>query len=206
MHALREAPVAADPAYRPDRDLRLVAAAAAGDADAFAVLHAYFVGPITATVERLAGAIDPGGVGDLVQEIFLRLARSLHLWTPARGASLNTWVYTMVRNHCFDALKRRRLRAVSLSGEVASAAQSLGDPSEGPYQQLLAAELHSLVGRALERLPQEQRTILELRQNTELEYEEIAEELGLTLGTVKSRLARARSALRRELADYLAAS
>ncbi|MBL8898374.1 MAG: sigma-70 family RNA polymerase sigma factor [Planctomycetes bacterium] len=202
--ALAERPAA--PGRRASFDPDVVAAAASGDAEAFAVLHAQLVKPISATVERLVGGVLPNDVADVVQDIFRRLARELHRWTPARGASLNTWIYTLVRNHCFDVLKRKRLPMVALEGYVAEAAAAL-EAREPSVPELLAfEELRQSAADAIARLPQEQRTIVRLRVEEQKEPLEIAAVLGLALGTVKSRLARARDALRHELRAFLAAS
>jgi RNA polymerase sigma-70 factor (ECF subfamily) len=193
-------------ARRASFDPAVVAAAAQGDGRAFAELHAQLVAPITATVERLVGGVYPNDVEDVVQDIFRRLARELHRWTPSRGASLNTWTYTLVRNHCFDVLKRKRLPVVALDGRAAEAAAAL-ETREPSVPELLAfEELRESAAEAIARLPMEQRTIVRLRVEEQKEPLEIAAVLGLALGTVKSRLARARQSLRDELRGFLAAS
>jgi RNA polymerase sigma-70 factor (ECF subfamily) len=141
---------------------------------------------------------------DLSQEVFLRVFRTL----PAfRGQSaLRTWIYRIVVNQARNRQRwwRRRHRShqVSLDEHI----QAHGDlpektnggaPDTVPDRKELAQQIHV----ALDRLPFDQRTALVLRELEGLRYEEIAFSLGLPVGTVKSRLTRARQALREELGD-----
>lgn len=185
-------------------DPQVISAAASGDSQAFAQIYSHFEAPITATVERLVGSLHPGDVPDVVQEIFHRLARQLHRWTPERGASLNTWTYTIVRNHCFDVLKRRRLPTISLSNEGSLVASTLGSEAAEAVEVLEFQELENHIDQAIRRLPKEQQIVVNLRREDELDTLQIATRLKLSLGTVKSRLARARAALRHELRHILA--
>jgi RNA polymerase sigma-70 factor, ECF subfamily len=143
---------------------------------------------------------------DLSQEVFLRVFRTIHNF---RGhSSLRTWIYRIAVNQARNRHRfwRRRHRAdqVSLDLHV----QTHGDfPSRGelgPDRVLAQKELADQLQRALDHLPFDQRTAIVLREVDGLSYEEIAYSLGVAVGTVKSRLTRARQALRLELREVRA--
>ncbi len=137
---------------------------------------------------------------DACQEIFLRVWRGL----PAfRGeAKVETWVFQVAWNHLRtrEAGRRRRPRAVEpRAGERGSVPLDVRDPRPGPERRAAAREELHRVECALARLPLAQRAVVWLRDGECLSYEEIARVLGVPVGTVRSRLARARAALRKEL-------
>jgi RNA polymerase sigma-70 factor (ECF subfamily) len=139
---------------------------------------------------------------DLSQEVFLRVFRTIHTF---RGqSSLRTWIYRIVVNQARNRQRwwRRRHRSeqVSLDAHVAK----FGDLESGndvatPERAFARKETAVRIWQALERLPFDQRTALVLREIDGLRYDEIAFSLGIAVGTVKSRLTRARQALREEL-------
>ena len=139
---------------------------------------------------------------DLSQEVFLRVFRTIHSF---RGQSaLRTWIYRIVVNQARNRQRwwRRRHRAqqVSLDEHI----QTHGDLPErtngdAPDTLLNRKELAEQIRVALDDLPFDQRTALVLREIDGLSYEEIGFSLGIAVGTVKSRLARAREALRARL-------
>jgi RNA polymerase sigma-70 factor, ECF subfamily len=138
---------------------------------------------------------------DLSQEVFLRVFRTL---SGFRGqSSLRTWIYRIVINQARNRQRwwRRRHRSdlISLDEHL----RQFGDmESKGevlPDRLLASKETASRIWQALERLPFDQRTALILREIDGLRYEEIAFSLDIAVGTVKSRLTRARQALRAEL-------
>ena len=138
---------------------------------------------------------------DLSQEVFLRVFRTL---SSFRGQSaLRTWIYRIVINQARNRQRwwRRRHRSSQVSldehlqqfGDVESKTEVL------PDRQLASKETAARIWQALDRLPFDQRTALILREIDGLRYDEIAFSLGVAVGTVKSRLTRARQALRAEL-------
>jgi len=140
---------------------------------------------------------------DLSQEVFLRVFRTIHAF---RGQSaLRTWIYRIVINQARNRQRwwRRRHRAqqVSLDQHI----QNHGDLPEpdgvGPDRLLGQKQLAERIRVALDKLPFDQKTALVLREIDGLSYDEIGFSLGIAVGTVKSRLARAREALRAELRD-----
>jgi RNA polymerase sigma-70 factor (ECF subfamily) len=139
---------------------------------------------------------------DLSQEVFLRVFRTIHAF---RGQSaLRTWIYRIVINQARNRQRwwRRRHRSeqVSLDEHVLQHGEpGLANEMAAPDRILGRKELASSIWRALDRLPFEQRTAVVLREIDGMSYDEIAFSLGIAVGTVKSRLTRARGALRSQL-------
>jgi RNA polymerase sigma-70 factor (ECF subfamily) len=138
---------------------------------------------------------------DLSQEVFLRVFRTISTF---RGQSaLRTWIYRIVINQARNRQRwwRRRHRAdqVSLDEHLAQFGDMASTGDALPDRLLASKETAARIWQALERLPFDQRTALILREVDGLRYEEIAFSLGVAVGTVKSRLTRARQALRAEL-------
>ena len=138
---------------------------------------------------------------DLSQEVFLRVFRTLGRF---RGQSaLRTWIYRIVVNQARNRQRwwRRRHRSDQVS--LDEYLQKFGDMESRhevlPDRQLASKETAARIWQALDRLPFDQRTALLLREVEGLRYEEIAYSLDVALGTVKSRLTRARQTLRAEL-------
>src|SRR5918995_5057523 len=138
---------------------------------------------------------------DLSQEVFLRVFRTL---SSFRGHSaLRTWIYRIVINQARNRQRwwRRRHRSsqVSLDEHLQQCGELESTGTVLPDRALASKETAERIWRALDRLPFDQRTALILREIDGLRYEEIAFSLGVAVGTVKSRLTRARQALRAEL-------
>ena len=141
---------------------------------------------------------------DLSQEVFLRVFRTIHTF---RGQSaLRTWIYRIVINQARNRQRwwrrRHRSQQVSLDEHI----RDHGDPPEqsnggSPDRMLGRKEMADRIRMALDGLPFDQRTALVLREVDGLSYDEIGFSLGIAVGTVKSRLARAREALRAQLRD-----
>ena len=184
------------------REASLVHRCAAGDEEAYAELVDGHQRMVYQLAFHLLG--DHDEALDLSQEVFLRVFRTVHTF---RGQSaLRTWLYRIVINQARNRLRwwRRRHRAdqVSLDEHIRSHGE-LAAKGEftSPDRLLGQKELAGRLWLALDRLPFEQRSAIVLREIDGLRYEEIAFSLGVAVGTVKSRLARAREALREELRD-----
>lgn len=162
--------------------------------------------PVIATIFRFLGPGWRREVEDIAQEVFLKVFRALGSFDPAR-AKFTTWVYTFVRNHCYDVLKRRRLPTTSLHAVPADEpARDVADGRElVPHESLENQELGRRIGEAIATLGEDQRMVFVLREYENLEYAEIAAITGVNEGTVKSRLFRAKEALRAQLAPWLKA-
>lgn len=147
------------------------------------------------TALRLAG--DRAEADDLTQETMLKAYRA---WPSfRRGTNARAWMLTILYNTFYN-LRRRQKRAAHHTSRLA--AESRRDPMRNdPEARLLGAAVERGVLRAIGSLPGQQREILLLRALEELSYDEISERLGVPVGTVKSRLSRARSFVRRSLAS-----
>jgi RNA polymerase sigma-70 factor (ECF subfamily) len=184
-----------------DREATLVQRCAAGDENASAELVAEHQRTVVQLATNLLG--DRDEALDLSQEVFLRVFRTIHRF---RGhSSLRTWIYRIAVNQARNRHRfwRRRHRAdqVSLDQHVAAHGDVFSGFGPTPERVLAQKELAVRLRDALDRLPFDQRTAIVLREVDGLSYEEIAYSLGLAVGTVKSRLTRARQALRAELGD-----
>jgi RNA polymerase sigma-70 factor (ECF subfamily) len=183
-----------------------VLAAQQGDPAASRAIVEALHRPIIATIYRFLGTGYRREVEDLAQEVFLKVFRALGRFDPSR-AKFTTWVYTFVRNHCYDVLKRRRIPTTSMHAAAPDeAARDFPDRRElQPPQDAENQELGRRIGEALASLGEDQRMVFVLREYESLDYSEIAEITGVNEGTVKSRLFRAKEALRQQLAPYLKA-
>ena len=119
-------------------------------------------------------------------------------------ASFSTWLFRLTSNICIDFLRRKKRRqetslTESYDDSDEGAELSVPDAQPGPEQQAMTNETKIELARAMEQLSPEHREILQLRVIEDLQYEQIADILGVRVGTVKSRLARARLALRKIL-------
>ena len=148
-------------------------------------------------VFSLCVALAAGDAEDLAQETFLRVFKSIADFDPRGPATLRSWILVIARRLCHDRARHVR-RGVEIAVQPPAYA---ADPAAGPEERAVAASLRARVRVAMARLPEEQRLVLALREWEGLEYEEIAAVDGVPVGTVRSRLARARAALREALSD-----
>ncbi len=173
----------------------LVKAAQRGDLDAFNELILYYQHRVYNLAYHLLQ--DPAAADDATQEAFISAYRALDRF---RGGSFRAWLLRIVTNACYDEMRRRkRRRSISLEdfGEMDEEANPyLRDKAELPEQAVQRDELGQWLEREMERLPEEQRTVLYLVDRLGFSYEEAAETMDTALGTVKSRLARARAKMR----------
>jgi RNA polymerase sigma-70 factor (ECF subfamily) len=135
---------------------------------------------------------DPEEAVDVAQEVLVRALREPKFFDP--GFQMKAWLYRVTTNLCFNRVRDRRRRAAILAAEPFARA-------EEPHQSgnVLRAERATRIRRALDRLSENHRRILELRYWGDLSYGEIGDTLGIKLGTVMSRLSRARA----QLAEHL---
>jgi len=186
-------------------DLRLVEALRFGEEQAYEELIARFQQPVYALALRLLDG--PSEAGDVVQEVFLKVFRNIGSF---RGQStLKTWIYRITVNEAHNARRwffRHRRREVDLDSgpdETRNWKENIPDGSRSPFDQAFGYEQQVMVEAALQKINPIFREAVVLRDISDLSYEEIAEILGVSLGTVKSRILRGREALRDELAGTL---
>lgn len=164
-----------------------------GDRDAFRALFEAHQDKIYSIALRFSG--NQALAMDIAQDTFLKLFSSL---SDFRGdAAFSTWVYRLVVNSCLDH-KRRSWRMMPMADEVIAVLRAPGDALHA----LLHSEMQGRVQGAIEKLPADQRIVVVLRYTEGLSYEEIAEVLGCSLGTVASRLNRAHKVLERRLSQW----
>ncbi|MDD9799948.1 MAG: RNA polymerase sigma factor RpoE [Gammaproteobacteria bacterium] len=181
-----------------DTDQALVARVQAGDRDAFNLLVARYQWKIGGVIAR--HVFDPRDVEDLCQEVFIRAYRAL---PGFRGDSLfYTWLYRIAVNSAknFLASSGRRMRSASVAVEDAAqaGAAALRDGAT-PEGNILQRELSQCLQAALRNLPAVFREALLMREMDGLSYDEIAGVMDCPVGTVRSRIFRAREALSAEL-------
>lgn len=181
-------------------DRALIDRSRRGDLDAFNQLVRRYERSVFNTAYRLTGSYDDAS--DIAQEAFVRSWNNLKSF---RGDSaFSTWIYRIVTNVFLDDRKRKRARpSRSLEEEMdldeSSVARQFEDPAPGPEELAEGDERRRLLEQAIATLPEAQRIMVVLYHNQGLAYDEIAEITGLPMGTVKSRLNRARLALRDKL-------
>jgi RNA polymerase sigma-70 factor, ECF subfamily len=193
-------PPAAPPASSGDTDLMLVERTVAGDQKAFGLL----VMKYQRRIERLIGRMvrDTDLVEDIAQETFIRAYRAL---SQFRGeAQFYTWLYRIAVNTAKKALVDLRrdpvvsesaLRGGNDDEEETSGVENELTSAETPETVLAAKEIAAAVNSAMEALPEELRQAVTLREIEGLSYEEIAEVMNCPIGTVRSRIFRAREAI-----------
>jgi RNA polymerase sigma-70 factor (ECF subfamily) len=179
-----------------------------GDESAYETLIARFQHPVYSLVYRLM--TDPCEACDVVQEVFLKVFRNVHSF---RGqSSLKTWIYRIAVNEASNHRRwfsRHRKQEVGLEVEEEgnkTYRDTLPDNTASPFETVLNQEKRVLIEQALAAVNPIFRSAVVLRDLEDLSYEEIAEVLQVSLGTVKSRILRGREALRRSLAGQLDAA
>jgi RNA polymerase sigma-70 factor (ECF subfamily) len=184
-----------------DEDARILRGLRAGIDEAYEELIQRFQQPVYNVVYRLLG--NPNDASDVVQDVFLKIFRSVGSFREQ--SSLRTWIYRIAVNEAhnhrrwFSRHCRREVPLENEREEQTQAVELATDPGRSPYDQALDSENRMLIERALAQINPTFRTAVVLRDIENLSYEEIAEILQLSLGTVKSRILRGREALRREL-------
>ena len=175
-----------------------------GDTDAYRDFVTAFEGRVHHMVYRLVGSRFPADVEDITQDIFVKLFRSLPQFDAERGTKLSSWVFTFVKNYCFDVLKKKRIRTVPLEGTSDDGhVVEIASNVRGPRNELELEELGHLIGHAVDELPREQKLAFVLREYEGMAYTEIAEITNSSEGTVKSRIHRAKEALRFRLRSII---
>jgi len=186
-------------------DARLASALRDRSEEAYELLVSRFQQPVYNLVYRLLA--DPGESCDVVQEVFLKIFRNIG--TFRSQSSLKTWIYRIAVNEVHNYRRwffRHRRQEVVLEDE-SQGGKNFGDtvPDRGrsPYECALDGEKRVMIEQALARINPMFRAAVVLRDVEDLSYEEIADILNISLGTVKSRITRGRDAMRRQLEGRL---
>ena len=158
-----------------------------GDQSAFAILYRRRQQGIFRFALQMCGS--PAHAEDITQEVFLVLIRESHRYEPARG-SLNAFLFGIARNHLLRRLERERFYAPLCTDDEREL--EVEEQTEGLLEQLSRNETVEQVRRAVLSLPERYREVVVLCELEEMSYAETAEVLGCAIGTVRSRLHRAR--------------
>lgn len=193
--------LAADNAPEEEDDA-LVQRAQKGDRHAFNRLVGRYQGQMYAVAFRIVG--DGELAADATQDAFLAAYKKLSQYT---SGNFRAWLTRVVKNQCFDMLRYRQRRPATSLDDLLLEPNDRGfaweqDSTPRPDEVLQRAEVSSWLERAIQQLPVDQRTTLVLSDIQEYSYEEIADMMDVELGTVKSRLFRARRKLRELLQDH----
>jgi len=173
----------------------LVQRTLAGDERAFTCLVETYQNSVYNLAYRMLG--DAAEAEDAAQETFLRMYTRLHTYDPNR--KLSSWILSIASHYCIDRLRRRKHGLVSLDDVVSW--RWLPSREEAPEERALRGEQRDEVMQLLQGLPPHYRAVLILRYWNDMSYEEIADALEATQGTVKSRLHRARKMLAQRVAS-----
>ncbi len=183
------------------QETELIARAVAGDGEAFGELVRPFEAKVYGLAYRMCGNRDDAY--DLSQEAFLKVYRALGRF---RGqSSFSTWLYRVVSNTCLDQMRRKKRSAAvaslddPLDTESGVLQREVADSTFEPEQLALRSEVAAEVQSAVSHLAPDHRLAILLRDYQDMPYEEIASVMGCNLGTVKSRISRARAALRQRI-------
>ena len=189
------------------QEAAVIAELKAGSEEAYARLIGEFHQPIYSLIYRMVS--DPSDAADTTQEVFLKVFRGMKHFHGE--STLKTWIYRIALH---EAANRRRwwfrhkaqetpIEPMDTGTFEYSLEDQLVDPGESPFDTFAHEEVRAAVEQALADVPEPYRTSLILRDLEEMSYEEIAEVLQISLGTVKSRITRGRDALRKRLTGYV---
>lgn len=175
----------------PQDELELIALARDGDVSSFNQLVRRYQACVYQTAFRVLG--ETQAALDATQDAFVSALRHLRSF---RGGSFKSWLMRIVTNACYDQLRVKQRQHSTPLEALPAQGQNLPTASESPQDLAERIELGNLIQRGLATMPSEQRVTLVLADIEEFSYEEIAEITRAGVGTVKSRLARARGHLR----------
>ncbi len=177
----------------------LVRAAQAGDAEAFRALYERHVAGVHALARSIVGETE--GAEDVTQTTFLRAWKELPRLRDR--AAFRVWIRQTARRASVDELRRRGSHRAASLDQVEEEGEAVASDDAAPEDLVLSTERTERIRRAVDTLPEHQRSVVVLHHLDGLEVREVAEVLGVPFGTVLSRLARAREALHRKLAGVV---
>ena len=181
----------------------LITDAQNGNLDAFNTLVLHYQDSVFNTALRILG--DEDQAADAAQDAFISAFKSI---SSFRGGSFKAWLMRTVTNVCYDELRRRKRRPTTPlepdtgNGEEMDSPRWLADPGMTPDQEAEANEVEHAIQHCLDNLPLEFKTVVVMADIQGMDYIEVASSVRVPLGTIKSRLARARLRLRECLQGY----
>ncbi len=193
--------------YMGKSDDELITLCADGDISAFDSIVERYKLPIFNFIYRYI--MDYENAEDLTQEVFLRVYKNIKNYRPEKS-QFRTWIYRIASNLCKNELRNRKRRAKIFIEDVnfeyegeQDIMQNVQSDSESMLHRLENYELKKIISRNISSLPEKYRVVLILRDIQNLPYEEISKIIDKPVGTVKSRLNRARLMLREKMQNYL---
>lgn len=187
--------------FNQEEDYQIIGKILGGDIDAFATLQKKYFKAITLLVGRMIR--NQEDTKDIVQETFIRAY--LNLSSFRREYSFHSWLFKIASNLCIDFMRRKRLQTISIEQPFPLSDEEMGFdiPDEGSSAdtEIIRTERNKLLKDALDSLPENYRKVIELRHFEEMDYKQIADTLGIPIGTVKAHLFRARKLLLELLKD-----
>jgi RNA polymerase sigma-70 factor (ECF subfamily) len=188
---------------RAEEDAIFVRRAISGDEQAIKSLIKRYRNPVAQIVYKLVR--DRSQLEDLTQEVFIKAFQHLNDFDYQHQFA--SWLFKITNNHCIDYIRKRRLRVYSIDDQVKTDDSEVGyeipDSTYEPDLNLLREQKSRLIRQAIDSLPKKYREVILLRHREELSYEEIAEETGLPVNTIKVQLFRAREMLYKFLKDKI---
>jgi RNA polymerase sigma-70 factor (ECF subfamily) len=185
----------------PNDDPRLIHRALRGDVEAFNALVLRYQDSVYTLTYRIMG--ERHSAADATQEAFISAFRHLETY---RGGSFRSWLLRIATNTCYDELRRRKRRPTTsleeLPGADSEDGPTLPAAIDTPEQALQQRELNDAIQNCINGLSDDQRVVLVMSDVQGISYQEIADATGAQLGTVKSRLSRARLGVRRCLQAF----
>lgn len=184
-------------------EVALIRSAKKGDLDAFNRLVLEYQDMLYAQAYRMMG--EPQSAEDATQEAFISAYRKLHTY---RGGSFRAWLLRIVTNACYDELRRRKrrpttpLEPLDADNEEIESPRWIIDPGESPEESAQRSELGRAIQNCLQDLPEDFRAVVLLVDVQGLDYSEAAQSIGTPVGTIKSRLSRARVRMRECLQGF----
>ena len=181
----------------------LIQDAQRGDLESFNSLVLHYQDLLFNAAVRILG--DEDLAADATQEAFISAFRSIRAY---RGGSFKAWLMRTVTNACYDELRRQKRRPTTPlepegdDGDTADSTRWLADPKMTPAEQAEADELEHAIQHCLNNLPLEFKTVVVMADIQGMDYTEVATSVRVPLGTIKSRLARARLRLRECLQGF----
>jgi RNA polymerase sigma-70 factor (ECF subfamily) len=173
-------------------ELALIKEAQRGNVESFNSLVLHYQVSVFNLAYRLIG--EPDTAADATQEAFISAYGHI---SQFRGGSFKSWLMRIVTNSCYDELRRRKRRpSMSLDDSDNESVERLISPAESPEAQVQRTALNQAIQDCLNDLPEEQRLVTVLCDVQGYDYQEISEIASVSLGTVKSRISRARQRLR----------
>ena len=176
---------------------RLIRRASEGDAEAFNSLMGLHERRMYAISLRMCGNAEDAQ--DCLQEAMLRIYRSISGFKAQ--SSFSTWVYRVTMNTCLDELRRRKNRQNTSLDGLLDAGWAPVDGGETPERHALRSEVRATLQAMIGELPEDMRTAVVLRDVQGFSYDDIARMLDTNVGTIKSRISRARERLRKKISS-----